>query len=85
MADPNFAACMEMIAFAADVMDKLESYTSTASTGLLATTEALRNDLEEVLLQDRSGREGFHRDTAEPLTLGSFDLLLQRCDKVRAI
>ena len=46
MADPNFAACMEMIAFAAKILDEHETYTSAASTGLLVTTENLRNDLE---------------------------------------
>ena len=46
MADPNFAAVAETWAFVAKVLDALEDYTSTSSTGVIATTEALRNDLE---------------------------------------
>jgi hypothetical protein len=46
MADPNFAAVAEMWAFVAKVLDELETYTATSSTGVIATTEALRNDLE---------------------------------------
>lgn len=63
MADPNFAAVMEMLAFYADVLDELEGYTSTASTGLIATVEAARNDLEGDWAQD--ARAGLTRALQE--------------------
>ena len=46
MAEPNYAAVMEMVAFYADRADEFEKYAGTASTGWIATNEALRNDLE---------------------------------------
>lgn len=46
MADPNFAAVAEMMSFASSFANRLEVYTSTASTGLIAQLEAFRNDLE---------------------------------------
>lgn len=46
MADPGFAAVAEMLSFRTDIWDELEKDAATASTGFVATTEALRNDLE---------------------------------------
>ena len=46
MADPNLAAVLETMAYVAKALDEHETYTSTGTTGLLATTEDLRNDLE---------------------------------------
>lgn len=46
MAEPNFAAVAEMLAFYADTRDELKKHTETASTGLVATFEAMRNDIE---------------------------------------
>lgn len=69
MADPNFAAVAETIAFYARVLDELESYTSTSSSGLLATIEATRNDLEGVYAQAaRSGLEAALLEVNGPLT-----------------
>lgn len=69
MADPNFAACAEMLAFQAKILDELETYTSTASTGLIATVEAARNDIEGDYAQDtRGGLETILADVATPLT-----------------
>lgn len=45
MADPNFAATMEMLAFAIDRYDEIEKVTS-GSPGTLTRDEAFRNDLE---------------------------------------
>lgn len=83
MADPNFAAVMEMIAFYADVLDELESYTSTSSTGLLATVEACRNDLEGDWGQlARDGLTRALREVNGPLTIQGarrvFDPLLRQ-------
>lgn len=52
MAPPNHAAVAEMVAFAADLLEELESYTATSTTGLVDTVTALRNDLEGDFAQD---------------------------------
>ena len=83
MADPNFAACMEMIAFWADVLDELESYTATSSTGLVATVEAARNDIEGDYAQAaRSGLASTLAEVGSPLTRAGarrvFDPLLRQ-------
>lgn len=83
MADPNFAAVMEMIAFAAKVLDEHETYASTASTGVLATTEALRNDLEGDWAQSvRDVVQSVRSSTNQPLTKAGaraiFDPLLRQ-------
>lgn len=46
MADPNFASVWTDISLAAEVLHQIETFTSTASTGLIAATETLRNSLE---------------------------------------
>lgn len=69
MADPTFTAVMTMIANAASLLDQLETYTSTASTGLIAKSETLRNDLEGDYAQ--AARDGITRnlnDVATPLS-----------------
>lgn len=69
MADPNFAAVMEMIAFVAKIMDELETYTATSSTGLIATVEAARNDLEGDYAQlAREGLAASLREVNAPLS-----------------
>lgn len=83
MADPNFAAVMEMIAFGAKVLTELEEYTSTASTGIIATTESLRNDLEgDYAQQVRSAVEASLSEVNGPLTRAGarriFDPLLRQ-------
>ena len=66
MANPNFAACMTMIANACNLLDKLEDYTSTATTGVIDTAETLRNDLEGDYGQ--AVRDGISRTLAEIAT-----------------